>query len=103
LFKISSFLKIIKSNENLIKLLKKGDMIAFDTIYGKYCQRLYVFVIRYIKQEEDAKEIVQEVFIKIWESRKKIDIYSSFDSFIFTIAYSTPAPMLDTLLIRMKN
>ena len=79
---------------DLITLLKKGDMKAFDAIYEKYCQRLYGFVFRYVKQEQDAEEIVQEVFIKIWESRKKIDTYSSFDSFIFTITYNTTISLL---------
>jgi len=69
-------------------------MLAFDAVYERYCKRMYGFVIRYIKQEEDAEEIVQEVFLKIWESRKKIDTYLSFDSFIFTIAYNTTISLL---------
>jgi RNA polymerase sigma-70 factor, ECF subfamily len=87
-------LKKERSNNDLIKLLKKGDMLAFDAVYERYCKRMYGFVIRYIKQEEDAEEIVQEVFLKIWESRKKIDTYLSFDSFIFTIAYNTTISLL---------
>lgn len=85
---------IIKSNKDLVILLKKGDAIAFDRIYAIYSKRLYGFVIRYVKQKEDAEGIVQEVFIKIWETRNKIDIYSSFDSFIFTIAYNTTISLL---------
>jgi RNA polymerase sigma-70 factor (ECF subfamily) len=88
-------LEDVNSNRNeLIWLLKKGDMVAFDTIYERYCKRLYGFVLRYIKQKEDAQGIVQEVFIKIWETRNKIDVYSSFDSFIFTIAYNTTISLL---------
>lgn len=85
---------IIKSNKDLVILLKKGDVIAFDRIYAIYSKRLYGFVIRYVKQKEDAEGIVQEVFIKIWETRNKIDIYSSFDSFIFTVAYNTTISLL---------
>lgn len=69
-------------------------MTAFDAIYEKYCNRLYVFVIRYVKQKTDAEEIVQEVFIKIWENRTKIDVYSSFESFIFTISYNSAISLL---------
>ena len=83
-----------KSNKDLLLLLKNGDMLAFDTIYAMYSKRLYGFVLRYIKQKEDAEGIVQEVFIKIWETRNKIDIYSSFDSFIFTIAYNTTISLI---------
>ena len=87
-------MKVTKSNKDLFILLKKGDVIAFDSIYEIYSKRLYCFVLRYVKQKEDAEGIVQEVFIKIWETRNKIDIYSSFDSFIFTIAYNTTINLL---------
>ncbi len=75
-------------------LIQKDDRVAFYHIYERYSKRLYGFVLRYIKQKEDAEEIVQEVFVKIWESRNKIDAYSSFESFLFTIAYNTTISLL---------
>ncbi len=87
-------LRETKTNTELLLLIKKGDMVAFDAIYNKYCKRLYGFVIRYVKQEEDAEEIVQEVFMKIWETRNKIDVYSSFESFLFTITYNSAISLL---------
>ena len=83
-----------KSNTELVKLLKKDDMKAFDIIYKKYSRRLYGFVFRYIKQEADTEEIVQDVFIKIWKSRTKIDVSSSFESFLFTIAHNATVNLL---------
>ena len=87
-------MKGTKSNTELVKLLKKDDMKAFDIIYKKYSRRLYGFVFRYIKHEADTEEIVQEVFIKIWKSRNKIDVYSSFESFLFTIAHNATVNLL---------
>lgn len=69
-------------------LLREGNQVAFYNLYERYCKRLYGFVLKYIKQEADAEEIVQEVFIKVWEARAKINTYSSFESFLFTIAYN---------------
>lgn len=69
-------------------------MVAFDAIYERYCSRLYGFVFRYVKQEVDAEEIVQEVFVKIWEARKKIEVHTSFESFLFTIAYNSTISLL---------
>ena len=85
---------INKINIELVKRLNKGDIDAFDLIYNRYCFKLHKFVLRYLKQEEDAQEIVQEVFIKIWESRSKINTYSSFESFLFTIAYNASISLL---------
>jgi RNA polymerase sigma-70 factor (ECF subfamily) len=87
-------LKVTKSNCELILLIQKDDKVAFYNIYERYSKRLYGFVLRYIKQKEDAEEIVQEVFVKIWESRNKIDAYLSFESFLFTIAYNTTISLL---------
>ena len=69
-------------------------MKVFDIIYEKYSKRLYGFVFRYVKQKADTEGIVQEVFIKIWKSRDKIDVYSSFESFLFTIAHNATVNLL---------
>lgn len=81
-------------NTELIKRLKKDDIKAFDEIYRNYCNRLFGFVLKIIKQESDAEEIVQEVFVKIWDSRHQIDEYNSFDSFLFTVAYNNTISLL---------
>ena len=78
-------------------------MAAFDAIYNHYCHKLHQFVIRYIKREEDAEEIVQEVFIKIWESRAGIDVFASFESFIFTIAYNSTMSLLRKRVSEAKS
>lgn len=87
-------LKVSKSNQELVLLIKNDDRVAFYNLYERYCRRLHGFVLRYIKQNDDAEEIVQEVFVKIWESRNKIDAYSSFEAFLSTIAYNTTISLL---------
>ena len=97
------FLKNNKSNIEIVRLLKKGDMSAFDNIYSKYCYKLHGFVMIYLKQEEDAEEIVQKVFIKIWNSRNKIDVYASFESFLFTIAYNSTMSLLRKRITEIRS
>ncbi len=87
-------LEVSKTNKELLVRIQDGNMVAFYQLYNRYSRRLYGFVIRYIKREEDAEEIVQDVFVKIWESRSKIDVYASFESFLFTIAYNTTISLL---------
>ena len=83
-----------KSDKDLILKLKNDDMLAFDCLYKRYFRKLFGFVLRYIKQEDVAEEIVQEVFIKIWECRYKINVFTSFESFLFTIAYNSTISIL---------
>lgn len=78
-------------------------MVAFDAIYNQYCHKLHLFVFMFLKQKEDAEGIVQEVFIKIWESRGKIDIYASFESFLFTIAYNATMSLLRKRISESKS
>lgn len=94
---------VTKLNTKLKNLLKKGDMAAFDAIYDIYCHKLHHFVFMYLKQEEDAEEIVQEVFLKIWDSRAKIDVYTSFESFLFTIAYNETISLLRKRVSERKS
>lgn len=83
-----------KSNRELLLLIKKDDQLAFYHLYERYSKRIYGFVLKYLKVEKDAEEIVQEVFIKIWEKRKTINTYSSFESFLFTVAYNATISLL---------
>lgn len=69
-------------------------MVAFDAIYERYCKRLFNFVVRYVKLEMDAEEIVQNVFVKLWENREKINTHSSFESYLFTISYNSAISLL---------
>ncbi len=81
-------------DRNIVELLKGGDMTAFDLVYRKYCSKLFGFVLHIIKTESDAEEIVQEVFVKLWESRHKLEAHRSFDSYLFTIAYNTTISLI---------
>lgn len=72
----------------LLIRLKNGDLLAFDELYRLYSHKLFSFVFRILKNEADSEDIVQEVFIKIWEYRDKLSDYRFLNSFIFTVAYN---------------
>jgi RNA polymerase sigma-70 factor (ECF subfamily) len=70
----------------LLERLKKGDAACFEIIYSKYSGKLYNYVLNISKGDFYlAEEIVQNVFIKIWEIRQHIDTEGSFSSFVFTV------------------
>ena len=49
--------------------IRGGDVDAFEALYRKYWQRLYAFAFRYVRSKEDAEEVVQDVFCRIWRGR----------------------------------
>lgn len=85
-----------KIDESLVKQFANGDMKAFDNIYSTFNQKLQKFIFTLIKTESDTEDIVQEVFVKVWENREKLKSYSSLDSYLFSIAYNTTISLLRT-------
>ena len=71
-----------------------GDDKAYAFFYRKYIGSLLSYGMRFTPDRELVKDCIQDVFVKIWRSREKIDVYLSFDSFLFTIAYNTTMSLL---------
>ena len=69
-----------------LQALKEGDLRAFNELFDHYGKRLFRFSMGYLKSELDAEEVVQEVFIKIWNNREELSVQKSFESYLFTIA-----------------
>ncbi|MBN2166178.1 MAG: RNA polymerase sigma-70 factor [Marinilabiliaceae bacterium] len=86
--------KAIVINKELLLRIQQDDKLAFFYLYNSYYKRLFGFILKFIKQELDTEEIVQEVFIKIWEERKNINTDSSFEGYLFTIAYNKTISLL---------
>lgn len=75
-----------KTEDKLVALLKNGDASAFDELFELYGKKLYGFALSYLKTESEAEELVQDVFVRLWESRKSLKPDHSFKSYLFTIA-----------------
>jgi RNA polymerase sigma-70 factor (family 1) len=78
--------KIVVSEAQWIESLKKGDEKAFRKIYDQYHRRLYYFSLRFTATDEAAREIVQEVFMKLWTNREAINPDLSLQGYLYTIA-----------------
>lgn len=70
----------------LVRRLRKSDPFAFEELFSKYSNRLYQFSLSYLKSEADAEEIVQDVFLKLWEKKQEIKTGVSFQAYLFTIS-----------------
>lgn len=75
-----------RDDNGLVKLLQKGNVLAFDSLFQVYSPKLYGFALKYLKNETDAEELVQEVFVIVWENRQMLKSELSFKSYLFTIA-----------------
>lgn len=78
----------LQNEEQLVKGVSNGNILAFNTLYKAYSNRLYRFAFGYLKSEEEAEELVQEVFTIIWEKRNDLKEELSFKSYLFAIAFN---------------
>ncbi|MBK7133513.1 MAG: RNA polymerase sigma-70 factor [Bacteroidales bacterium] len=78
----------IENEARLVKNLSEGNLLAFNSFFKAYGNRLYRFALGYLKSEEEAEELVQEVFTVVWEKRENLKEELSFKSYLFTIAFN---------------
>lgn len=75
-----------KESQHIYRLAK-GDSLSFEYLYNCWSGKLYNFVMRISKGDSYlAEEIVQSVFIKVWEGRQTLDPGKSFGAYLCTIA-----------------
>ena len=74
------------SDTELFNRIQKGDEKAFTIAYELYNKLIYVLSYRYLMDEERAKDVVQYVFVKLWEYRAELNIGISLKNFLFTMA-----------------
>jgi RNA polymerase sigma-70 factor (ECF subfamily) len=70
---------------NLLRQLIAGDAEAFREVYNKYNKKVFSFAYYLTKSRDTAEDMVQEVFIKVWEKRDQIDPQRDFSPYIKTI------------------
>lgn len=66
----------------LLEKLKNDDQSAFTIIFKKYYQDLVRFSFHYTRNSEVSEEIVQDVFLKLWENRTSLIVHNSLKSFL---------------------
>jgi RNA polymerase sigma-70 factor (ECF subfamily) len=75
-----------QSESTLINELKRGSQQAFNDIYQLYAKRLYLFALRYASSPEEAEEIVEDTFVKLWDKRSAIRQQTSLAALLFISA-----------------
>jgi RNA polymerase sigma-70 factor (ECF subfamily) len=76
-------------DKELINKVKKGDLKAFDAIVIFYQKAIYSHLYRLVNNPDDALDLVQDTFIKVYKNRKSIDLDKNFKSWLYKIATNT--------------
>ena len=87
----------------LVEKIRNGDYKAFKVLFENYYSILCNFSLRYVGEHFQSDDIVQEVFIKIWENRKRLVIAGSVKSYLFAAVKNRSLNRLKSESIRLEH
>lgn len=77
-------------DDDLLIMLRNNDHLALDEIYTKYWKYLYQSSFRILQDHDQCADVIQDVFIKLWEIRSKLFIKISLKSYLYAaVKYET--------------
>ncbi len=71
-----------KADNEILLQLRRNDVNGLKRLYDNHYENLYMLAVKYTRQKEVAEEIIQDVFIQLWEKRKALNITTSFKSYL---------------------
>lgn len=74
--------------KTFFKTLADGDASGFEAFFNLYKKRVFGVALKMLKSETEAEEIVQDVFLSIWQSRAKLGEINDPEAYLFTITYN---------------
>ena len=77
------------SDSELALKIRNSEKAAYQELFERYAPRIYQFSVSYLKNNPDAEELVQEVFLKVWEKRETLDQSKNIKAYIFKIAVNS--------------
>lgn len=86
-----------------IGLLKSRDRNAMSYLFDTYYERLYLFAEKFIYDSDKAHDIVQEVFVRIWENSARLEITTSLSSYLFVAVRNGCLDYLRSLKIEDRH
>ncbi len=76
----------IQTDEELMGLLQKQDVSAFEELLRRYEQRIFAFLWRLSANRQEAEDGTQETFLRLWQARMRYEPTGRFSTYVFQIA-----------------
>jgi len=79
---MSSYSKM--SDIELTTLLKRGDQFAYTEIHKRFRGLLYLYAFKLVRDEADAEDLVQEIFIYLWDKRATLNFQTALPAYLYS-------------------
>lgn len=76
------------SDSDIVRAIRQGQESAFEQLFRTYYERLCRYADTLLKDADEAEEMVQTVFLTIWEKRADLDITTSFKSYLYRAVHN---------------
>jgi RNA polymerase sigma-70 factor (ECF subfamily) len=91
------------SEEELVRRLREGDERIFKFLFDQYYRPLTIFALKYVPDIEEAKEIVQDFFIRLWERRADLNIRFSLKMYLYQSVRNAALNYLETNKVAQRR
>jgi len=91
-----------KQDSELIALMKDDSRQAFSELYIRYYDPLYYYCRKYLNDDTEAEDIVQDIFMHLWDTRDTLTITSSFSGYIYTAAHNRMLKVVRQIEVHMR-
>jgi len=88
------------SDKELTDLLKSGDQPAFTEIYNRYWSVMYAHVYKMLRDREEAKDVIQEIFSKLWLKATEIRSNQNLAGFLYVAARNRVLNLMEQNRVR---
>ena len=78
----------LPEDTDLVQRFRAGDENAFNTLHQQYFLPVYYYTFKYIKNEQESKDIVSETFGKLWLLKKNFNSLPDIRGFLYTVSYN---------------
>jgi RNA polymerase sigma-70 factor (family 1) len=79
----------IPTDNQLIENIRKGDTRSFEQVFNLYAENLVRYAATIVKDADDAEDIVQQLFVSIWDKKGIPDVNTSLKSYLYKSVYNT--------------
>ena len=91
------------SVEQLMTTLQAGDITAFEMLFRTYYQPLCNYAYTFVQDRDEAEEIVQAIFLSVWEKRDKLDIHTGVRPYLYAMVRNAALNILKHEKIKQQH
>ncbi|WP_255501648.1 RNA polymerase sigma-70 factor [Olivibacter sp. SDN3] len=94
---------MMQSDTEMLHLLKEGDEVMFEKIFKQHFNNLHAYAFTILKDAVAAEEVVQALFLKLWERKEELMIRTSLKSYLYRATYNDCMNIIKHRQVKQKH